>query len=87
MLWLRFYRWCVLLEREKELEAVELLLDGGGVVVVEGGAGIGKTSLVAEGCARARRRGWQVVRGCGSELETGFAFGVVRQLFGRLPLS
>ena len=60
------------------------LLDNGGVLVVEGGAGIGKTSLLRRGCARRRRqRGWRVVRGCGSELETGFAFGVVRQLFER----
>jgi DNA-binding CsgD family transcriptional regulator len=77
------YRWCVLLEREAELAAVGRLLDGGGVLVVEGGAGIGKTALVVEGCERARRRGWQVLRGSGSELETGFAFGVVRQLFER----
>jgi ABC-type transport system involved in cytochrome c biogenesis ATPase subunit len=42
----------VLLERDGELAALDALLDGGGVVVVEGGAGIGKTSLVDEGCAR-----------------------------------
>ncbi len=73
----------MLLERDGELAALDALLDGGGVVVVEGGAGIGKTSLVDEGCERARRRGWRVLRGCGSELETGFAFGVARQLFER----
>ena len=73
----------MLLEREEELAVLGALLDGGGVVVVEGGAGIGKTSLVMEYCERARRRGWQVLRGCGSELETGFAFGIVRQLFER----
>ena len=73
----------MLLERDGELAALDALLDGGGVVVVEGGAGIGKTSLVDECCERARRRGWRVLRGCGSELETGFAFGVVRQLFER----
>jgi DNA-binding CsgD family transcriptional regulator len=73
----------VLLERDRELAALDALLDSGGVVVVEGSAGIGKTSLVEEGRERARRRGWRVLRGCGSELETGFAFGVVRQLFER----
>jgi len=63
----------VLLDRDRELAALDAPLDGG-VVVVEG-AGIGKTSLVEEGYERARRRGWRVLRGCGSELETGFAFG------------
>lgn len=73
----------MLLERDSELATLDALLDGGGVVVVEGGAGIGKTSLLAACCERARRRGWRVLRGCGSELETGFAFGLVRQLFER----
>jgi DNA-binding CsgD family transcriptional regulator len=73
----------VLLERDGELAALDALLADGGVVVVEGGAGIGKTSLVAEACDRARKRGWQVLRGCGAELEAGFPFGVVRQLFER----
>jgi hypothetical protein len=63
------------------------LLDRGGAVVIEGGIGIGKTSLLAEGCVRARRRGWRVLHGCGSALETGFAFGVVRQLFEREQAS
>ena len=73
----------MLLERDQELAAFAELIDGGGVLVVEGGAGIGKTSLLDAGCAQARARGWRVVRGCGSQLETGFAFGVVRQLFER----
>ena len=73
----------MLLERDSELATLDALLDGGGVVVVEGGAGIGKTSLLAECCERARQGGWRVLRGCGSELETGFAFGLVRQLFER----
>jgi DNA-binding CsgD family transcriptional regulator len=73
----------MLLERDRELAALDALLDGSGVVVIEGGTGIGKTSLVEEGCEHARRRGWQVLRGRGRELEAGFAFGVVRQLFER----
>jgi hypothetical protein len=63
----------VLLERDRELAALDALLDRGGALVIEGGVGIGKTALAAEAAARARR-GWQVLRGCGSELETGFAF-------------
>jgi MoxR-like ATPase len=38
-----------LLERERELAAVELLLErGGGVLVIEGRAGVGKSSLVED---------------------------------------
>jgi hypothetical protein len=33
----------MLLERERELAAVDELLERGGVVLIEGGAGIGKT--------------------------------------------
>src|SRR5580693_10701382 len=73
----------MLLERDRELAALDALLDGSGVMVIEGGTGIGKTSLVEEGCEHARRRGWQVLRGRGRELEAGFAFGVIRQLFER----
>jgi hypothetical protein len=71
-------------ERERELAAVELLLEqGGGVLLFEGRAGIGKTSLVEAACVRAEDLGHEVVRARGSELESGFAFGVVRQLFER----
>ena len=76
-----------LLERERELAAIELLLErGGGVLVVEGRAGIGKSSLVERACLRAGELGHEVVRARGSELEAGFAFGVARQLFER-PLA
>ena len=40
-------------ERERELAAVELLLARGGVLVVEGRAGIGKTALAEEAGRRA----------------------------------
>jgi DNA-binding CsgD family transcriptional regulator len=73
----------VLLERADELRALDTVLNTGGVLVIEGGAGIGKTSLLRLGSERAARSGWRVLRGAGSELETGFAFGVVRQLFER----
>src|SRR5690348_731022 len=72
-------------ERERELAAVELLLARGGrVLVIEGRAGIGKTALAEEAGRRAEVLGHKVVRARGSELEAGFAFGVVRQLFERL---
>ena len=71
-------------ERERELAAVEVLLERRGrVLLVEGRSGIGKTSLVEAACARADELGLEVVRARGSELESGFAFGVVRQLFER----
>jgi DNA-binding CsgD family transcriptional regulator len=72
-----------LLERERELAAVDELLDHGGVVLVEGRAGIGKTALVEAACRRASALGRDVLRARGSELEAGFAFGVVRRLFER----
>ncbi len=72
-----------LLEREDELAAVESVLKEGGVVTVQGGAGMGKTSLLAAGAERAAELGHEVLRARGSELEAGFAFGVVRQLFER----
>ena len=71
-------------ERERELAAVEVLLARGrGVLAVEGRAGIGKTSLVEAACSQADELGYEVLRARGSELEAGFAFGVVRQLFER----
>ena len=69
--------------RELELAALDELLDTGGIVVIEGGPGLGKTALVEECVARARRGGWRTLRAQGSELEVGFSFGVVRQLFER----
>src|SRR5690348_8197752 len=42
-----------MLERERELAAVGELLEHGGAVLVEGGAGIGKTALLDASCRRA----------------------------------
>jgi DNA-binding CsgD family transcriptional regulator len=73
-----------LLERERELEAVEELLNRrSGALAIEGGVGIGKTSLVQATCRRARKLDYEVLSGRGSELEADFAFGVVRQLLER----
>jgi DNA-binding CsgD family transcriptional regulator len=75
-----------LLERDVELglleEAVAQALGGhGSVVIVEGPAGIGKTSLLQAIGARARTHGADVLAACGVPLERDFGFGVVRQLF------
>jgi AAA ATPase domain len=76
----------VLLDRERELAAIGALIEAaregtGGVVVVEGPAGIGKTRLLEEAARTAGAAGTGVLRARGSEFEAGMAFGVARQLF------
>jgi DNA-binding CsgD family transcriptional regulator len=73
-----------LVERGLELGQLELLLaharDGsGGAVVVEGPAGIGKSSLLAAARAAAEPE-LRVLSARGGELERELPFGVVRQL-------
>ena len=75
-----------LLERSDELARIESALSEarsgrGTLVVVEGPAGIGKTSLLAAARAAAAESRMRVLRSRGTELERDFAFGVVRQLF------
>jgi len=75
-----------LLERESECERLErtvaqAVAGAGSVVALEGEAGIGKTSLLAQAVASGRAAGMRVLRARGGELERDFAYGVVRQLF------
>ena len=75
-----------LLERDEELATVERLLDAaevgsGGVIVIEGEAGAGKTSLLGAAAEMAARREMLVLRARGGEYERDFPYGVVRQLF------
>jgi DNA-binding CsgD family transcriptional regulator len=75
-----------LLERSAELGLIErgLQLARGGrgrLLVLEGPAGIGKTSLMAAADERARALGMCSLRARAGQLERDFAFGVVRQLF------
>lgn len=75
-----------LLERADELAAVDSAIaaasaGSGTLVVIEGPAGIGKTSILAETRARASDSSFRVLQARGSELESAFSFGVVRQLF------
>ncbi|MFF3404520.1 AAA family ATPase [Streptomyces sp. NPDC002659] len=75
-----------LLEREAESGAVaeamqDLTQGGGGLLLVEGPAGIGKSRLLAQVRAAALEAGASVVWARGTQLEREFAFGVVRQLF------
>src|SRR5690349_12282584 len=78
-----------LLERDHERARVRATVDAavrgdGGGVVIEAAAGMGKSRLLAEAGAWASERGARVLRARGTELEQGFPFGVVRQLFERL---
>jgi DNA-binding CsgD family transcriptional regulator len=76
-----------LFERDADLRQLETLMGAaiaghGGVALVHGAAGIGKTRLlqvVSEGAADS---GVRVLSARGSDLEQQFAYGVVRQLVG-----
>ena len=75
-----------LLEREEEFSAIDdairaALAGDGTAVVLEGPAGIGKTSLLDAARRRAIEAGMTVIASHGAFLESDFAFGVVRQLF------
>ncbi len=75
-----------LLERNEELARIESALaeartGRGRFVVVEGPAGMGKTALLAAARTAAAEGGMRVLRSRATEMETNFAFGVVRQLF------
>src|SRR5215208_3847374 len=77
-----------LLERDAEVEALVSRLEplaasgAGGVVLIEGVAGIGKSSLLRALVAAALERpGLRVLTARGTELELELAFGAVRRLF------
>jgi hypothetical protein len=72
-----------LLDREFELATVRAFVRRGGVLVVEGRAGMGKTAILDATCSPARRVGRLVLRARGSDLESDFACGVARQLLER----
>jgi DNA-binding CsgD family transcriptional regulator len=75
-----------LLERDGELEmagrlAEEAAGSNGSLALVEGPAGVGKSSILRRTVALARDRGFDSATARASELERDFAFGLVRQLF------
>ncbi len=75
--------WPALVERHHELQqlgaALEAAVQGrGGAVLVSGGPGIGKTTLLRHLLSRAEA--CTVLRARCSDLEQGFGLGVVRQL-------
>jgi DNA-binding CsgD family transcriptional regulator len=81
-------RPAALLEREHEVERVHGLLRGvgrrsGGVLVIEGAAGLGKSRLLEEARAAAPDLGVRVLAALASDLEQRYPFGVMRQLLER----
>jgi DNA-binding CsgD family transcriptional regulator len=75
-----------LLERADELATVRRALDAveagaGRLLMVEGEAGAGKTSLLAAAAEMGAEREMLVLRARGGEHERDFAYGVARQLF------
>lgn len=74
-----------LLERENELATIEEVLDAarngsGRLLMIEGEAGAGKTSLLAAAADLAAERELLLLRASGGEYERDFPYGVVRQL-------
>ena len=72
------------MEREEELAVIDALLGSarsgrGSVLLIEGPAGIGKTSLLAVARERALRSGMRVLHARGTEFEREYPLGVVRQ--------
>ncbi len=71
----------VLHERQDELAAIDATLREGGLLVLEGVAGIGKTALLRSAADRAQAAERRVLTARGALAERLYGFGVVRQLF------
>jgi predicted ATPase len=76
----------LLLERQYELDRLgEALADAeagrGRAVVIEAGAGLGKTRLLRKARETGSEAGLEVLSGRATELEQDFPFALVRQLF------
>ncbi|OJU94468.1 MAG: hypothetical protein BGO23_03445 [Solirubrobacterales bacterium 67-14] len=76
-----------LLEREGEIERIEFALGEaclgrGHLLLISGGAGLGKSRLAELARERARERGLKVLSARGEELEHTMPWGLARQLLG-----
>lgn len=81
-----------LFERERELAAFDAAFDAaaaghGSLLVVDGPAGLGKSSLLTAACERADARGLRVLRARGDTLAAEHPWSVATQLFGEVPRS
>ncbi|HYA49702.1 MAG TPA: ATP-binding protein, partial [Streptosporangiaceae bacterium] len=75
----------VILGRDEELAVLSAAAEAaetghGAFVLVEGPAGIGKTTLLRVACGRPEVPGPRVLTARGLALESGFAYGIARQL-------
>ena len=70
----------VIVERETELAALGEAIARGGVLVVAGPPGIGKSTLLRAAVSGAAQDGTRVLVAAGTPLERGFAFGTARAL-------
>ncbi|OEV02638.1 helix-turn-helix transcriptional regulator [Streptomyces oceani] len=75
-----------LLEREKEIDLLRSALGrassgDGGVLILEGGRGLGKSSVLRYARDEAESREFRVLHARGSRFEQNFSWVVVRQLF------
>lgn len=82
----------LLLERDTELRRVDdvlaaALTGAGSAVVVDGAAGIGKTSILTAAASAASAAGFIVLKAGGGELERQYPAGVVLDLFQALLVS
>src|SRR5690242_1777695 len=80
-----------LLERDAELRAVAAALStmregSGGLFVIDGQAGVGKTALLSSVRELAADNGLLTLSARGAELERDFGFGVIRQVFDSVVL-
>jgi DNA-binding CsgD family transcriptional regulator len=81
-----------LLERDGELAALEALIEQartgrGGIALIEGEAGIGKSELLRAAGDQARQVGACVLCARGSEVERDAVFGVASQLLHNTPAA
>ena len=82
----------VILGRDAELAVLSAAADAAGAghgafVLVEGPAGIGKTTLLQMACARPEVPGPRILTARGLALESGFAYGIARQLIDPVRAS
>ena len=78
--------WPAIVGRAPELEAIARWLDGPApaLLEIEGAAGIGKTTLLEEGVARARDAGALVLSSRPAEVESPVSYGALASLLGEV---